>query len=97
VKFSPLCPICTEEDIQNIFKLDRPSPYMLLVVPVKSAHLKKMPENYHELPLFERLYFIRSDIPAVTHIDNSARIQSVNKSTNYRFWALINEFKRKRV
>ncbi|HPD65354.1 MAG TPA: carbamoyltransferase [Bacteroidia bacterium] len=92
--FRPFAPSVPEEDIQEYFKLDRPSPYMLLVVPVKSAHLKKMPENYHELPLFERLYFIRSDIPAVTHIDNSARIQSVNKSTNYRFWALINEFKR---
>jgi carbamoyltransferase len=45
------------------------------------------------MPLYEKLYHLRSDIPAVTHIDFSARLQSVNKNTNFRYWSLINEFK----
>ena len=46
------------------------------------------------MSLYDRLYFVRSDIPAITHIDNSARIQSVNKATNPRYWKLITEFKK---
>lgn len=92
--FRPFAPTVLEEDIQEYFILDRPSPYMLLVTPVNPKRLNKPPDNYYQLPLFERLYFPRSDIPSVTHIDFSARIQSVSKNTNYKFWALINEFKR---
>ena len=67
---------------------------MLLVIPVKKARLKPLPPGYHQLPLREKLYIIRSDIPAITHIDYSARVQSVNKQTNRRYWELINEFKK---
>ena len=73
--------------------LDRPSPYMLLVIPVKNERLKPLPANYNSMSLYDRLYFLRSDIPSVTHIDFSARIQSVSKNTNPRYWNLINEFK----
>jgi len=92
--FRPFAPTVLEEDIQEYFVLDRPSPYMLLVIPVTPKRLNKMPDNYHELPLYDRLYMLRSDVPSITHIDNSARIQSVCKNTNYKYWALINEFKR---
>ena len=91
--FRPFAPTVMEEDIHEFFDIDRPSPYMLLVVPVKKARLKPLTEDFNNLELYEKLYHSRSDIPAVTHIDNSARIQSVNKKTNPRYWKLINEFK----
>ena len=92
--FRPFAPTVLEEDIQEYFDLDKPSPYMLLVIPVKKERLKPVPPGYHQLPLRERLYFIRSDVPAITHIDYSARLQSVNKLTNERYWELIHEFKK---
>ncbi len=91
--FRPFAPTVLEEDIQEFFVLDKPSPYMLLVIPVKSERLKPLPENYHKMDLYDRLYHLRSDVPAITHIDYSARIQSVNKNTNPKYWSLINEFK----
>ncbi|MBI4962918.1 MAG: hypothetical protein HY913_06570, partial [Desulfomonile tiedjei] len=53
-----------------------------------------LPADYDSLPLFERLYHLRSDIPAITHVDYSARIQSVHQETNARYWRLIEEFKK---
>jgi carbamoyltransferase len=93
--FRPFAPSVTEEDISSYFDLDRPSPYMLFVVPVRKNRLKTLPAGYSDLPLYDRLYFERSDIPAVTHIDFSARLQSVNKNSNPRYWQLINAFKEK--
>jgi carbamoyltransferase len=92
--FRPFAPSVLNEDNHVYFDIDRPSPYMLLVAYVQQKHLHNLPENYYELPLMERLYVQRSDIPSVTHIDNSARIQTVHKETNPRFWNLINEFKK---
>ncbi len=92
--FRPFAPSVLEEDIQEYFDLDRPSPYMLFVIPVKGKRLKPLPEGYDEMELYDRLYHLRSDIPAITHIDFSARIQSVNKNTNRKYWELINEFKK---
>jgi carbamoyltransferase len=91
--FRPFAPSVLEEDIQEFFDLDRPSPYMLLVIPVRESRKNPVPENYGKLPLYERLYYQRSDVPAITHVDFSARIQSVNRKTNPRYWSLINEFK----
>ena len=91
--FRPFAPTVLEEDIQEYFVLDKPSPYMLLVIPVKEERLKPLPEDYDEMKLYDRLYHLRSDVPAITHIDYSARIQSVNKNTNPKYWSLINEFK----
>jgi carbamoyltransferase len=83
-----------EEDIQVYFDLDRPSPYMLLVAPVKEERRNPLLNNYDKLEMYDRLYHLRSDVPAITHIDYSARIQSINKQTNQRFWKLIYAFKR---
>jgi carbamoyltransferase len=82
------------EDCSVYFELEKPSPYMLLVANVQQNHLNSFPENYFNLPLMERLYFKRSDIPAVTHIDCSARIQTIHKNTNERYWSLISQFKK---
>jgi carbamoyltransferase len=91
--FRPFAPSVLEEDIAEYFQLDRQSPYMLLVAPINEERQVRLPENYHAMPLYERLYYLRSDLPAITHIDYSARIQSVNRQTNPRYWDLIKEFK----
>ncbi len=92
--FRPFAPSVLEEDIAEYFDLDGQSPYMLLVAPIREDRKIPLPEGYHEKPLYERLYFLRSDLPAITHIDYSARVQSVSQETNPRYWELINEFKK---
>jgi carbamoyltransferase len=92
--FRPFAPSVLEEDCHEYFELEKPSPYMLLVANVQQKHQNPIPENYYELPLMERLYFERSDIPSVTHIDYSARIQTVHGETNPRFRQLISQFKK---
>lgn len=91
--FRPFAPAVLYEDVSEYFELDRPSPYMLLVANVKKDRIKPLPENYHNLPIKDKLYYLRSDIPAVTHIDYSARIQTVHKETNPRFYTLLKKFK----
>ncbi|MFC1877896.1 carbamoyltransferase [Thermodesulfobacteriota bacterium] len=93
--FRPFAPSVLEEDIETYFDLTHTSPYMLLVAPVKDSRRNPLPEDYNERSMFDRLYHLRSDIPAVTHVDYSARIQSVNRETNPRYWKLINAFKDK--
>ena len=92
--FRPFAPSVLEEDIQEHFDLDRPSPYMLHVVPLREDKRIAAPPGYDNWTLYDRLYFIRSDIPAITHIDYSARIQSVNRNVNPRYWQLIHAFKK---
>ena len=91
--FRPFAPSVLEEDINEYFDLISPTPYMLLVAPVQEKRRKPVPENYEDLKLYDRLYHLRSDIPAITHVDFSARIQSVNKNTNEKYWRLIKAFK----
>ena len=91
--FRPFAPSTLEEDMNNYYDLQQASPYMLLVAPVLADRRKALPADYDELPLYERLYCQRSDIPAITHVDFSARIQSVSRDTNPRYWQLIKTFK----
>jgi carbamoyltransferase len=91
--FRPFAPSVLAEESKNYFDLNAASPYMLLVAPVKEERRNPVPSGYHSLPLYERLYHLRSDIPAITHIDYSARIQTVHKETNERYWRLIHAFK----
>lgn len=93
--FRPFAPSVLIEDCDEYFDLGCASPYMLLIANVNKKRLNTLPENYNQLPLKERLYFLRSDIPSVTHLDYSARIQTVHKETNPRYWNLINKFKEK--
>ena len=92
--FRPFAPSVLEEDCGEYFDLEGQSPYMLFVAQVKENRRRQLPENYCKLSLYERLYHVRSDIPAVTHVDYSARIQTVNRDTNFRYWRLISEFKK---
>ncbi len=92
--FRPFAPSVLEEDIAMWFGCDVPSPYMLHVVPVKNNILKPIPPPNRDMSLLERLYLQRSDLPAITHVDNSARIQTVSQHTNERYWRLLNEFKK---
>jgi carbamoyltransferase len=93
--FRPFAPSVLEECITEFFELDRPSPYMLLVAQVMEERQNPLPEGYHSLPLYDRLYHLRSDVPAITHIDYSARIQTVNKEVNPRYWQLIDTFRQR--
>jgi carbamoyltransferase len=91
--FRPFAPSVLAEDCQAYFDQDTDSPYMLIVSPVKENRRKPLPANYFDLPLWERLYHERSDVQSITHLDFSARIQTVHKETNPRYWELINAFK----
>jgi carbamoyltransferase len=92
--FRPFAPSVLAEKVADYFELEAESPYMLLVAPVKKERRKKLPANYLELPLWERLYFERSDVQSITHLDFSARIQTVHKETNPRYWTLIEAFEK---
>ena len=91
--FRPFAPSVLAEDSADFFNLASASPYMLLIADVIEKRRNHLPGNYNELDLWEKLYFQRSDIQAVTHLDFSARIQTVHKDTNYRYWKLISTFK----
>ena len=91
--FRPFAPTVLEEDISEFFNLDRPSPYMLLVAQVEDEKLKNVDDKQRKLSGLEKLHVPRSDVPAITHVDNSARIQSVSKKTNPLYHDLITKFK----
>jgi carbamoyltransferase len=91
--FRPFAPIVLAEDVSEYFNQSEPSPYMLLVKPVKKNRQIPYPDDFKENGLLDKLYFLRSDIPAVTHIDYSARLQTVHKETNPRLWNLLSTFK----
>ena len=91
--FRPFAPSVMYEETENYFSFNGPSPYMLFNAVVRKERIKRLPEDYFSRDLWDKLYFERSDVPAVTHIDFSARIQTVHKELNCRFWKLINAFK----
>ena len=92
--FRPFAPIVLSEDVSEYFEHNAPSPYMLLVKPVKKGRQIPYGDNYEQKELLDKLYFLRSDIPAVTHIDYSARIQTVHRDTNKKLWELLQAFKK---
>ena len=92
--FRPFAPSILEEDASNEFELNKKSPYMLIVADVKNVNCFKMNENQKKEFGLKKLNFVRSTIPAVTHIDYSARIQTVNSDTNIRFYNLLKTFKK---
>ena len=93
--FRPFAPSVLLEDVSNQFELDTKSPYMLLVAPLKKELCKEVTSDQKKLFGIEKLNISRSSLPAITHVDYSARIQTVSKETNPRYYALINAFKKK--
>lgn len=93
--FRPFAPSVLAESAQDFFDLDRPSPYMLLVADVKESRRTKLSDDYNTMTVRDKLSYLRSDIPAVTHIDFSARVQTVHRETNPHYWQLIDAFRKK--
>jgi carbamoyltransferase len=93
--FRPFAPSVLREDAADYFELDIDSPYMLLVADVKRNRRRRMSREEEGLFGIERLNVLRSDIPAVTHVDYSARIQTVHAETNPRYHGLLSAFKRR--
>lgn len=91
--FRPFAPSVLREDVADWFELDGDSPYMLLVADVVNNRRRNMTESEQQLFGIEKLNVPRSEIPAVTHVDYSSRIQTVHANTNPRYHALISAFK----
>ena len=92
--FRPFAPSVVEESAGQHFELDRPSPYMLLVAPVRAV-VADSREPEPPLTGLDRLKAVRSPLPAITHVDSSARVQTVSRNTNPRYHALLEAFGRR--
>ena len=93
--FRPFAPSILRESLSNYFNLNCDSPYMLLVASVNDKIKKEMNDKEKQLFGIEKLNVVRSNIPAVTHVDYSSRIQTVDKNTNEKFYNLISHFNNK--
>jgi carbamoyltransferase len=93
--FRPFAPAVLAEDVEEYFSLKQRSPYMLIVAPVAEKHRLPMSEDQKKLFGIEKLKVSRSALPAITHVDYSARVQTVHENTNPRFHALLKKFKEK--
>jgi carbamoyltransferase len=90
--FRPFAPSVLAERVSDYFEIDRASPYMLLVAPVTQERRIAMTEEQNQLFGIDRLNVSRSEIPAITHVDYSARIQTVHRETNPRYHDLLKQF-----
>lgn len=93
--FRPFAPSVMAERVSDFFEIDRASPYMLLVAPVKESLRVPMTAEQQQLFGIDKLNVPRSEIPAITHVDYSARIQTVHKETNPRYYDLIRHFEKR--
>ena len=93
--FRPFAPSIRAENISDYFEIDKESPYMLLVANVRKDKQVKMSEDQNSFFGLDKLNVVRSQVPAVTHVDYSARIQSVHENTNHRFHQLLTKFNEK--
>jgi carbamoyltransferase len=91
--FRPFAPSVLAEDAAEWFELDADSPYMLIIADVREEHRVPLPPDYDELRGLDKLNVPRSTVPAITHVDFSARIQTVHEDTNPQYHALISRFK----
>jgi len=91
--FRPFAPSCLEEVVSEYFAIDRPSPYMMLVAPLRADRQVRPQGDERDLDMREWVNRARSDLPAITHVDYSARIQTVSADTNPRFHALLDAFR----
>lgn len=93
--FRPFAPSVLKEKISDFFQINEESPYMLLVAPIKKEIRREIPNEEEKLFGLDRLNVVRSSIPAVTHVDYSARIQSVDENTNPLYYKMIKKFDQK--
>ena len=93
--FRPFAPTVIKERASDYFEIDRESPYMLLVAPVKKEIRREMSDEERKLFGLDKLHVVRSSIPAVTHVDYSARLQTVNKDDNALYHQMIEKFDEK--
>ncbi|MBE9143260.1 carbamoyltransferase family protein [Planktothrix mougeotii] len=93
--FRPFAPSVRAERVSDYFELDRPSPYMLIVAPVQEDLRIPMSPEQEQLFGIEKLNVPRSEIPAITHVDYSARVQTIHKETNPRYYDLIHHFEKR--
>lgn len=92
--FRPFAPVVLREDLTKYFDIqDVDSPYMLMVAPIKKEMRKTLTKEQEKLFGIEKLNLIRSELPAITHVDYSARLQTVHKDTNPKFYDLMSKFK----
>ena len=91
--FRPFAPAVLRDQVSDYFELEEDSPYMLLVAPIKPSRRRKLTDDEVATEGLEKLNVVRSDVPAVTHVDNSARIQTVDKNTNPKFHRLLEAFR----
>ncbi len=93
--FRPFAPSVLSDRISDYFEQDRASPYMLIVAPVREELRLALTEEQTALFGIEKLNLKRSELPAITHVDYSARIQSVHEDTNPRYYALLKAFEKR--
>jgi carbamoyltransferase len=93
--FRPFAPSVLREDVADWFDIDVDSPYMLMVADVTARRRRDMTQAEQALFGIDKLNIVRSEVPAVTHVDHSARIQTVHRDTNERYWSLLSAFKQR--
>ena len=87
--FRPFAPSVLEEDVSRQFELNKKSPYMLIVAQIKDSLKKEMTNEQKDLFGIEKLNIVRSSLPAITNVDYSARVQTVNYKNNPRYYNLL--------
>lgn len=92
--FRPFAPSVLANEAQDYFEMEGDSPYMLIVQPIVESIRKPKPAGYDQMDIKEKLYFERSSLPSITHIDYSARIQTVHQETNPKYHGLLEAFKK---
>jgi len=90
--FRPFAPTVLEDHVSDFFDLDRESPYMLIVAPVRDDRLESLTDEDERRTGLDRRMAVRSEVPAVTHVDNSARVQTVRRDDNPRYYDMIRAF-----
>ena len=92
--FRPFAPAVLADDLENWFDFKGASPYMTFICPLAKNAQTDLPANYQGMGMMEKLYTVRSPLPAITHVNHTARIQTVHRDTNPEFAALLDAFKK---